>query len=101
MNEYLWQLLLALAWEIFCSFLGSCRLLQLQSAQRRGNVDHRDALKHVNKGKTNRFFLSEIHFYGIVNVLQNFKVNVFQFFQHVGIGIGVMSRCSIIKDMKK
>lgn len=27
-------------------------------------------------------------------MLQNSKVNVFLFFQHIGIGIGVMSRCS-------
>lgn len=64
-------------------------------------VDRRVALKHINKGKINRFFISEIHFYGIINMLQNFKVNVFQFSQHVGIRIGVMSRCSIIKDAKR
>lgn len=85
--------------NILLFFLAAAVATAAVSTER--NVDYRDALKHVNKGKTNRFFISEIHFYGIINVLQNFKVNVFQFFQHVGIGIGVMSRCSIIKDMKR
>lgn len=85
--------------NILLFFLAAAVATAAVSTER--NVDHRDALKHVNKGKTTRFFISEIHFYGIVNVLQNFKVNVFQFFQHVGIEIGVMSRCSIIKDMKR
>ena len=37
------------------------------------NVDHRVALKYINKGKINRSFINEIHFCGIINVLQNFK----------------------------
>lgn len=36
-------------------------------------VDHRVALKYINKGKINRSFINEIHFCGIINVLQNFK----------------------------
>lgn len=39
--------------------------------------------------------LSKMYFCGIINnTLQNYKVNVFLFFQHIGIGIGVMARCS-------
>lgn len=42
----------------------------------------------------NRYLVSEMYFYGIINMLQNFEVNMFLFLQHIGIGIGVMSRCS-------
>ena len=104
MNEYLGQ---PCCWlwlgKYFALFLGNCSCYSCteSTVSTERSVDRRVALKHVNKGKTNRFFISEIHFYGIINVLQNFKVTVFQFFQHVGIGIGVMSRCSIIKDVKR
>ena len=81
MNEYLRQ---PCCWlwlgKYFALFLGSCSCYSCteSTVSTERSVDRRVALKHVNKGKTNRFFISEIHFYGIINVLQNFKVNVFQ-----------------------